>query len=157
MPRRRNEKPNEKPFLVVLLTIVFVALGVLGILYAMLFLGVELSPEMQLMVLLTAILGVGYLVAGYGLYKGARWGWFLAAAFTILNFVGNFLYGTYLALITDAALLVLLLLTAKHYGIHVLGKPARPSSPVPAPTKPVATAFTIPKKEKRFVRRKHRY
>lgn len=148
--------PQEKPFLVILLTIVFVALGVLGILSAMLFVGTELTEEMQTMVLLTAILGIGYLVAGYGLYRGTSWGWILAAAFTVLSLVGNYLYANYLALIIDVAILVLLLLTAKYYGIAFFGK-AKPSTPTPPPSAPIAAAFTIPRNEKRFVRRKHRY
>lgn len=149
--------PQEKPFLVVLLTIVFVALGVLGILSAMLFVGTELTEEMQTMVLLTAVLGIGYLVAGYGLYRGAKWGWILATAFTVLSLVGNYLYASYLAVMIDAAILVLLLLTAKHYGITLFGKPTKPATPAPPPSAPIAAAFTIPKNEKRFVRRKHRY
>ena len=149
--------PQEKPFLVVLLTIVFVALGVLGILSAMLFVGIELTPEMQTMVLLTAVLGIGYLVAGYGLYRGAKWGWILATAFTVLSLVGNYLYASYLAVMIDAAILVLLLLTAKYYGITLFGKPTKPATPAPPPSAPIAAAFALPKNEKRFVRRKHRY
>ncbi|RLF08487.1 MAG: hypothetical protein DRJ60_00050 [Thermoprotei archaeon] len=150
--------PREKPFLVVLLTAVFVALGVLGILSAMLFLGIGLTEEMQTVVLLTAVLGIGYLVAGYGLYREARWGWLLATAFTVLSLVGNYLYASYLAVMIDATILVLLLLTAKHYGIPLFGKPSQPASasPVPPPSAPIAVAFAIPKEEKRFVKRKHR-
>jgi len=148
---------REKPFLVVLLTTVFVALGVLGILSAALFLGTELTEEMQAEVLLTAVLGMGYLVAGYGLYRGAKWGWFLATAFTVLSLVGNYLYESYLAVMIDAAILVLLLLTARYYGITFFGKPTKPATPAPPPSAPIAAAFAIPRNEKRFVRRKHRY
>jgi len=150
---------KEKPFLAVLLTVVFLALGVMGLLSVMLYIGVELTEEMQLMLLLTAVLGVGYIVAGYGLYQRATWGWVLAAAFTVLNLIGNILYESYLAITVDAIIMVLLLLTAKHYGITFLAKPAKtvkPSTIVPPPSAPVA-AFVEPKKEKRFVRRKHRY
>jgi len=146
--------PREKPFLIVLLTVVFVALGMLGLLSTMLFIGVELTEEMQLTLLLVAVLSIGYLVAGYGLYKGATWGWVLAVAFTVLNLVGNILYETYIAVMIDAAILVLLLLTAKHYGITLFGKPTKPATPAPPPSVPIAAAFTIPRNEKRFVRRK---
>lgn len=148
---------REKPFLAVLLTVVFVALGVLGILSAALFLGTELTEEMRTEVLLTAVLGVGYLLAGYGLYRGAGWGWVLATAFTMLSFVGNYYCSNYLALVVDATILVLLLLTARHYGIAFFGKSAKPATPAPPPSAPIAAAFTIPRNEKRFVRRKHRY
>jgi len=150
-------RESEKNFLVILLTTVFIALGVLGILSAMLFIGTELTEEMQVKILLTTVLGIGYLVAGYGLYRGNKWAWFLATAFAVLGLVGNILYASYLAVMVDAAILVLLLLTAKYYGIPLFGKPTKPVTPAPPPSAPIAAAFAIPKKEKRFVRRKHRY
>ena len=149
--------PQEKPFLVLLLIVVFVALGVLGLLLTLMLATVPLTEEMQLTVMVSAMVSVGYLVAAYGLYKGYRWGWILAATFTALNIVGNIFYGTYLALLIDAMLFVLLLLTAKHYGIPFFGKPTKPATPAPPPSAPIAAAFAIPRNEKRFVRRKHKY
>lgn len=149
--------PQEKPFLVLLLTVVFVALGVLGLLLTLMLATVPLTEEMQLTVMVSAAVSIGYLVAAYGLYKGYRWGWILAAAFTVLNIVGNIFYGTYLALLIDAMLFVLLLLTAKHYGIPFFGKPTKPATPAPPPSAPVAAAFMFmePRSSKRFVRKKH--
>ena len=146
-----------RPFLATLLTVVFIALGALGVLMSLTLASAPLTEEAQALVLLTAVVGVGYLVAGYGLYKGARWGWILATAFAVLSLVGNLLYASLLEAMVNAVLIVLLLLTARHYGIPLLGKPAKPATPAPPPSAPIATAFAIPKNEKRFVRRKHRY
>ena len=86
-----------------------------------------------------------------------NWGWFIAFGIVLVNIFGNIFYGSYQELVVDALLLVLLLSTMKYYGIP-FGKPARSQpSPVPPPSMPIAVAFAIPKKEKRFVRRKHRY
>jgi len=150
--------PQEKPFLVVLVTVVFIALGVMGLLSATLYISVlgELTEEEIATLLLAVVMGFGYLVAGYGLYKGEKWGWYLGTAFTVLNIFGNIYFGTYLAITVDAIILLLLLLTAKHYGITIFGRPARPATPVPPPATPIVSAFGIPKEEKRFVKKKHR-
>lgn len=147
--------PREKPFLVLLLTVVFVALGVLGLLLSLTVLSAQPLPEdAELRLAVSMLLSAGYLVTAYGLYRGARWGWVLATGFTLLDLAGNLLYGTYLALLVDALLLVLLLLTAKHYGVAIFARPSRPATPTPPPSIPVAAAFTVPRSGKRFVRRK---
>jgi len=149
--------PREVPFLVLLLTVVFLALGAFGILTALMFVTSELTDETLYMVLLSAMVGVGYLIVAYGLYKGFRWGWYLAVAVVALSLIGNWFYGSYYAMAVNAVLFILLLLTAKHYGVSIFGKPAKPATPTPPPSVPVAVAFTIPKDGKRFVRRKHGY
>lgn len=148
---------REKPFLVVLLSVVFIAMGVLGVLMAMLYIGAGLSDEMQMLVVLTALVGTGYIVAGYGLFKGARWGWMLALAFTILNILVNIVVtgADYLTLFVDALIFVLLLVTAKYYGVKVFGKITKPVTATPSPSSPIAVSFVETRREKRFVRKKH--
>jgi len=146
--------PREVPFLVLLLTVVFIALGVFGILTALMFVTSELTDETLYMVLLSAMVGAGYLVVAYGLYKGFRWGWYLALAVVALSLVGNWFYGSYYAMAVNAVLFILLLLTAKHYGVSIFGKPAKPATPTPLPSKPITLAYAEPKKKK-FVRRKY--
>ena len=148
--------PRETPFLVLLLTVVFLALGAFGILTALMFVTSELAEETLYMVLMTAAVGVAYMVVAYGLYRGFRWGWYLAVATVALSLIGNWYYGTYYGMAVNAVLFILLLLTAKHYGVPIFGKPARPATPAPLPSKPITLAYAEPKKKK-FVRRKHRY
>jgi len=146
----------EKPFLVLVLSISFICLGVLGILMSLTYFMVV--EEIGLDLILSLVIGLGYLVIGYDLYKGNKWGWILAFSLVVINIVGNIYYGYYQALVVDAIMIVLLILTASYYGIPY-GKPSRPrrTSPVPPPSKPIAAAFIIPREEKRFVKRKHKY
>ncbi|RLE48897.1 MAG: hypothetical protein DRJ18_00980 [Candidatus Methanomethylicota archaeon] len=147
----------EKPFLVLVVTVAFIALGVMGLLLSLTLWTTPLTEEMQLAVMVSTVISFGYLVIGYGLYRGYKWGWFLAFGLTVLNIISNIYFGSYQVLMVDALLLVLLLLTMKYYGIP-FGKPTQPqSSPVPPPSMPIAAAFAIPKEGKRFVKRKHRY
>jgi len=151
------QEEREKPFLVGLLSVVFLALGLLGLLSLVLFVGAGIPEGMEMSVLLAVVMGIGYIVSGYGLYKGATWGWVLAAAFTILNLIEKIVYSSYLGMLIDAVILVLLFLAARHYGITPFGRAAKPATPVPPPSAPVAVAFADPRKrEKRFVKRKCR-
>ena len=148
---------REPPFLAVLVTIVFIALGVLGLLTSLLFWNAELSEDMLTMILLNIVISIGFLVVGWGLYRGVKWSWYIAVAFLVLSMVGNYLYGSYTALAVDAVILVLLILVADYYGIS-LHRKERPTTPVPPPSVPVAAmVYMQHKEEKRFVKRKHRY
>jgi len=146
----------EKPFLVVLVTVVFLAMGVLGVLLSLTILAAPVDEEVRLASTASLVISLGYIVVGYGLYKGYRWGWVLAFAITVLNAASNMYYANYGPLLIDAVLIVLLLLTARHYNIPipVFG---RPTAAAPSPARPIASAFVVPKNEKRFVRKKHRY
>jgi len=64
---------------------------------------------------------------------------------TVPSLAGNYLYASYLAVTIGAAVLVLLPLTAKHYGTVLFGKPARPTPP---PSAPIAVAYTVPRNGK---------
>jgi len=150
---------QEKPFLVLLLTIVMISVGVLDVVTSIPFL-LEATEEVRTMMMVSAVLGIGFIVAGYGLYRGLATGWILALVFTVLNIFVNVYYGSYPALFVDALIIALLAVTARRYGIlgkRVARPVTRPATPVPPPSAPIAAAFTIPKNGKRFVRRKHRY
>ena len=149
--------PEKPPFLVLLLTVSFIALGVLNLLIALTLWFTPVAEEMQLSLILSTLVSVGYILVGYDLYRGDKWGWFVALGLVLVNIVGSILHGTYQELVVDALLFVLLLSTMKYYRVP-FGKPARSQpSPVPPPSMPIAVAFSIPKEEKRFVKRKHSY
>ena len=104
-------------FLRLLLTVLFVAMGVLGLLLTAVFMyGIaEVTTE----TLLTIMLSVGFIIAGYGLYTGAKWGWILAALFTILNIITAYLAANTFSIILHLIILTLLLLTAREYTVPV--------------------------------------
>jgi CHASE2 domain-containing sensor protein len=145
-----------RSFTALLVIVAYIALGLFGLLIGLSLLtgGVE---EEKTAVLTSTILSASYLLAAYGLYKGFRWGWILAAAAASLSLIANMIHGYYFASMIDALLLVLLLASASQYGITLFGKrSAKPPSPVPPPSAPTAAAymFSAPKPRKRFVRRK---
>ena len=112
---------------------------------------VELTGEAWLLLLSSVFVSVAFIATAYGLYKGSKWAWTIGFALAVLSMIANVIYGYYLALMVDAILIVLLLATAKHYGIKVLGKAKIPSA-IPPASKPIATI--LPYKEYRFIRRK---
>jgi len=146
----------EKPFLVLVLTVAFIALGALELLISLTMWLTPVAEEMQLSLILSMLVSIGYILVGYDLYRGDKWGWFIAFGIVLVNIFDNIFSGSYQVLMVDALLLVLLLLTMKYYGIP-FGKPAKPATPTPPPSVPVAAALALPKNGKRFVRRKHRY
>jgi hypothetical protein len=89
------------------------------------------------------MLSLGMIIAGYGLYAGAKWGWLLATAFTVLNIVASYIGGNTFALALHAAVLIMLLAVAKQYRI-----------PVPGARALKATIYTS-EREGEFVKRKN--
>ncbi|RLG50040.1 MAG: hypothetical protein DRN90_00255 [Thermoproteota archaeon] len=142
----------KKPFIPMLLTVFFIAMGALNVLFSALFLGTELTEDLQLMISLTTIIGILYLVAGYGLYKGSARGWILATILTILSLIGSIVCENYPALAVHSVIFVLLLLAARHYGITI--RKARPSIPFPSPATPVTTVQLPSRKSQIFVKRR---
>jgi len=145
--------PREKgkPFLVVLTVILFMSLGVAGLLLALPMFTAELTGEAWLLLLSSVFVSVAFMATAYGLYKGSRWAWAIGFALAVLSMMANVIYGYHLALTVDAILIVLLLATAKHYDIKILGKAKIPSV-IPPASKPIATI--LPHKEYKFIRRK---
>jgi hypothetical protein len=131
-------------FLRLLLTVLFIAMGVLSLLLTLVY--AYGAPSLTFETILTIMLGVGMIIAGYGLYAGTKWGWLLAVLFAILNIIGSYVLGNTFALVLHIAILVMLLLTAKQYTIHVPGTP-------PAIIK--ATIFVNERGENKFVKRKN--
>jgi hypothetical protein len=105
-------------FLRLLLTVLFIAMGVVGL---MLTLVVYYSATWTLEAVLTVMLSLGMILAGYGLYAGAKWGWLLAVAFTVLNIVASYIESNTFALALHAAILIMLLVVAKQYRVPVPG------------------------------------
>jgi hypothetical protein len=127
-------------FLKLLLTVLFVAMGVLGL---MLTLVVYYEATWTLEAVLTVMLSLGMIVAGYGLYAGAKWGWLLAVAFTVLNIVASYIGSNTFALALHAAILIMLLVVAKQYRV-----------PVPGARVLKATIY-VSEREGEFVKRKN--
>jgi hypothetical protein len=108
------------------------------------------APALTLETILTIMLSIGLILAGYGLYIGAKWGLILAVLFTILNIIGSYVLGNTYALVLHTAILVMLLLSAKQQA-------KQPTTPAPA-TPPVTIATSIfinEKEENKFVKRKY--
>ena len=127
-------------FLRLLLTVLFIAMGVVGL---MLTLVVYYSATWTLEATLSAVLSLGMVVAGYGLYAKARWGWLLATAFTVLNIVASYIESNTFALALHAAILIMLLVVAKQYRV-----------PVPGARTLKATIY-VGEREGEFVKRKN--
>lgn len=127
-------------FLRLLLTVLFVAMGVLGLMLAFV---VHYETGWTLEAVLTAMLSLGMIVAGYGLYAGERWGWLLATAFTVLNIVASYIESNAFALALHAAVLIMLLAIAKQYRV-----------PVPVARTLRATIY-VSEREGEFVKRKN--
>ena len=128
-------------FLRLLLTVLFIAMGVVGL---MLTLVVHYEVAWTLEAVLTAMLSLGMIVAGYGLYAGTKWGWLLASAFAVLNIVASYIEGNTFALALHAAILALLLAVAERYGV-----------PVPWARTLKATIYVNERGENKFVKRKN--
>jgi len=127
-------------FLRLLLTVLFIAMGVVGL---MLTLVVYYSATWTLEAVLTVMLSLGMILAGYGLYAGAKWGWLLAVAFTVLNIVASYIESNTFALALHAAVLIMLLAVAKQYAI-----------PIPVARTLKATIY-VNEREGEFVKRKN--
>lgn len=127
-------------FLRLLLTVLFIAMGVVGL---MLTLIVYYSATWTLEAVLTVMLSLGMILAGYGLYAGAKWGWLLAVAFTVLNIVASYIESNTFALAFHAAVLIMLLAVAKQYRV-----------PVPVARTLKATIY-VNEREGEFVKRKN--
>jgi len=145
-----------RSFLSVLATVVVVALGVLSLLTSLTYLmGGVTEESYRLFLYVSLAVGAGYVLAGYGLYKGSRWGWFLATALVAFNLLGSaalYIYGyevSYVSLFVDALVLVLMILTSREYGVGV-PRLSKPSTPVPPPSAAIASV----EKPRKFVRRK---
>jgi len=128
--------------------VIFIVLGgmVLGFL-ALLAMTGGIPEEAYPTAVMTAVFAAGFLIAGYGMLMGARWGWILGLAMVILDTIGNVYMANYVALAFDAVLAILLLLTARQYGIRI-GK-----APPTTPTTPIATIHPLTTKRKRYVRK----
>lgn len=144
-----------KPFLVLLLTIAFLALGVVEVLYAVAVLGVAHEGTIRTLALLRLLGGIAYILIAYELYSGTKWGWFLALMSTILGVVVGAINSLYSVAAFNAVMAILLLAVMKHYGIGI--KTTKPPTPVPPPSAPAVMATIAPHRSKRFVRRKHKY
>jgi len=150
-----------KSFLATLSAIVFVVLGIAMVLSTLQYLS---AGEVQVEVLATLFSGLLYIMAGYGLYKGYKWGWMLAMILVVLNLLGIiylWMQGreiVYLSLLINAVLFLLLLVVSKEYGVFI-GKPSRPSTPAPPPSAPISAVASVEPVERRniYVKRKYDY
>ena len=146
---------REKPFLVLLLTIAFLALGVVEVLYAVSVLCVAHEGTIRTLALLRLLGGIAYILIAYELYNGTKWGWFLALISTALGIVAGVDNSLYSVVAFNAVMAILLLAVMKYYGIGI--KPTKPPTPVPPPSAPAVTATVASyrKERKVFVRKKH--
>jgi uncharacterized membrane protein (DUF2068 family) len=124
-----------------LLTIVFVAMGVLGILSV---LYGATTLELTAETLMAIALGTLAIAAGYGLYAGKKWGWALAALLTVLNMFSAYTMGSMYILAFNLIVLVLLLMTAREFTVR-LPSPALPKT---------AAGFAFVEEKRHFVKRK---
>ena len=132
--------------------IVFMVLGGLALSFILVMAATNSIPaESYPTVFMSAAMAIGFIVAGYGMLRGLKWGWLLGLAMVALDIIGNIYLGNYVALAFDTFLAILLLLTAKQYGI---GGKAPPTTPAPPPpTTPIATIHPLTTKRKRYVRK----
>jgi hypothetical protein len=135
-------------FLRLLLTVLFIAMGVLELLLTLVY--AYGAPALTLETILTIMLSIGFIIAGYGLYTGAKWGLILAVLFTILNIVGSYVLGNTYALVLYIAILAMLLLSAKQQA-----KPPTALAPGAPPATIAASIFINEKEEGKFVKRKY--
>ena len=135
-------------FLRLLLTVLFIAMGVLELLLTLVY--AYGAPALTLETILTIMLSIGLIIAGYGLYTGAKWGLILAVLFTILNIIGSYVLGNTYALILHIAILAMLLLSAKQQA-----KPSTALAPVTPPVTIATSIFINEKEENKFVKRKY--
>jgi len=143
----------ERPFISILLTSIFLVVGILLLFLATITLTAPPTKlEAVLAVLTTAATGIAYIAVAYGLYKMAAWGWALALAISALNLFSLIYYGGVGGTFLYAALIVLLLIASKHY---IKKSPIKPTpSPAPVPTTPLAVALIENPKTAKFVRRR---
>jgi len=154
---------ERRSFLSSLVTIVFIVLGIVAIISIPLYVnsfGIASKIAMGVLIVYAAL----YFVAGYGLSKGARFGWMLATSLILLNLIGtvfmwiNGYQAVYLSLFINSILFLLLLAIHKEYGISI-GRYGRPTTPVPPPSAPVSAVASVEPIERRniYVKRKHDY
>ena len=132
--------------------VVFMVLGGMVLAFiALMALTGNVPEEAYPSVFMSGVMATGFITAGYGMLRGLKWGWLLGLTMVALDIIGNVYLGNYVALAFDAFLAILLLLTARQYGIRI-GK-APPTTPAPPPTTPIATIHPLTTKRKRYVRK----
>jgi len=141
---------REKPFLVLLLSMVFAAMGLLYIMFASLLMFPEIFTENIYNIVFYGGYGVGLLAVSYLIYKQSKAGWIIAFLITSFGAVCNYLISFYPALFLNIVFITILLIASRHFFAPF---PKFKPSPTPMPTPTVASAFGYVK-YKRFVKRR---
>jgi hypothetical protein len=140
---------REKPFLVLLLSMVFAAMGLLYIMFASLLMLPQIFAENIYNIIFYGGYGIGLLAISYLIYKQNKAGWIIAFLIVSFGAVCNYLISFYPALFLNIVFIVILLIASRHFFVSF-----PKFKPSPTPTTPqVASAFGYVK-YKRFVKRR---
>jgi len=138
---------REKPFLVLLLSMVFAAMGLLYIMFASLLMLPEIFAENIYNIVFYGGYGIGLLAVSYLIYKQSKAGWIIAFLITSFGAVCNYLISFYPALFLNIVFITILLIASRHFFVSKF-------KPLPiSTTPPIASAFGYVK-YKRFVKRR---